>query len=730
MGVGANPYNPIDEAELIVLEDAGGYYTVDNVEAALQEIGSGAVSGSFWDRTGTTLTTHTANDDVQIDEKLVLTQDGVATAVNFGVPSYYVELQAEGWDIPGAVGFDTTTRIVNYQPIGGTTAGNVSFLFNGDLRFVIDENILAFVPDLAGGHTFTFGSSVTGAGDGTDIIFAGGTSVGGGGDGGDLTLVGGTPNGGGTRGEVKIGDGTAGVDYSLNFIGETNSGLFTWMEDEDYFRFADDIHMPDDIPIYFGDGTVEDTRIDFSSSFNTLEIIRETTSDSTRQTWFGSIVARPATLGANGSTYTAVSYAAELRKDGVDLTATTNGGLQGAAYFCFNYGDGTVSKGIASKVAIGAVTGHMTTGIGYFMEAQMYDTTTMTDLYFLQCDDTFTAGTGSVTNSYFAKIGDDFMSNSRAIRIENVTTDNYIPSSLADTGITFDSTDLVLETTTSGDINISAIDDVVVGSSADAEYVETTWGSTATFRRDIVDAATDVTCSNYLMYVNPTAHNANTHFSTTSNALMFTNFNLTGTPGLLANQQNVFNYGTQTVTEGIGNQAQIGVFGSGTMTDAVAYDVLPYTTAAATVTNMIGVRFSNDVDAATSANYYALQLESEWIDAAAGIKIDFDGVDATIPTSASGTTVSTTRITSADSPYTVLDTDSRIFADTDGGAITINLQAGTDGRELRIINCGSSGNLLTIAPNGAELLTGVNASRTLSDSSIIIITYETTEGWY
>ena len=93
-----------------------------------------------------------------------------------------------------------------------------------------------------------------------------------------------------------------------------------------------------------------------------------------------------------------------------------------------------------------------------------------------------------------------------------------------------------------------------------------------------------------------------------------------------------------------------------------------------------------------------------------------------------GLIIKTTRVTS--SPYAVLATDDEIFVDTDGGAITVNLPAGIDGKRYRIINTGSSDNDVTVAPNGAELLTGENASRTLSDSSVIILTYETTEGWW
>ena len=95
-----------------------------------------------------------------------------------------------------------------------------------------------------------------------------------------------------------------------------------------------------------------------------------------------------------------------------------------------------------------------------------------------------------------------------------------------------------------------------------------------------------------------------------------------------------------------------------------------------------------------------------------------------------GMIVNTTRITDAESPYTVLASDHHIFCDTDGGDITANLPAGIDGTNYRIINTGSSGNNVTVAPNGAELLTGSNASRTLSDGSVIILTYEPIEGWW
>ena len=40
---------------------------------------------------------------------------------------------------------------------------------------------------------------------------------------------------------ITIGDGTSGTDIAVTFDGETADGVLTWMEDEDYFKFSDDI---------------------------------------------------------------------------------------------------------------------------------------------------------------------------------------------------------------------------------------------------------------------------------------------------------------------------------------------------------------------------------------------------------------------------------------------------------------------------------------------------------
>jgi hypothetical protein len=88
----------------------------------------------------------------------------------------------------------------------------------------------------------------------------------------------------------------------------------------------------------------------------------------------------------------------------------------------------------------------------------------------------------------------------------------------------------------------------------------------------------------------------------------------------------------------------------------------------------------------------------------------------------------TTRVDTT--PYTILTSDEVIYFDTDSTAITANLPAGVNEMSIKVINSGTSGNNVTLVPNGAELLNGVNESEFLIDTEKLILTYESTEGWY
>jgi len=71
---------------------------------------------------------------------------------------------------------------------------------------------------------------------------------------------------------ITIGDGTSGTDISVNFDGESNDGLFKWMEDEDYFEFSDDLLIASTEKIQF-----RDTAIYLNSSTDgQLDIVADT----------------------------------------------------------------------------------------------------------------------------------------------------------------------------------------------------------------------------------------------------------------------------------------------------------------------------------------------------------------------------------------------------------------------------------------------------------------------
>ena len=98
-----------------------------------------------------------------------------------------------------------------------------------------------------------------------------------------------------------------------------------------------------------------------------------------------------------------------------------------------------------------------------------------------------------------------------------------------------------------------------------------------------------------------------------------------------------------------------------------------------------------------------------------------------ILTTSGGRLKNNTRVTTT---YTILATDDNISGNTDSAGFTVTLPAGVADTRYRIVNTGSSGNTLTLAPNGSEHLIGVNSNFTLNDGESIIIIYDATDGWY
>ena len=55
---------------------------------------------------------------------------------------------------------------------------------------------------------------------------------------------------------LTFGAGTADTDITITFDGETNDGVFKWMEDEDHFEFSDDILIASTEKIQFRDTAI------------------------------------------------------------------------------------------------------------------------------------------------------------------------------------------------------------------------------------------------------------------------------------------------------------------------------------------------------------------------------------------------------------------------------------------------------------------------------------------
>jgi hypothetical protein len=55
---------------------------------------------------------------------------------------------------------------------------------------------------------------------------------------------------------ITIGDGTSGTDIAVTFDGESADGILTWMEDEDYFQFSDDLLLATTEKLQFRDTAI------------------------------------------------------------------------------------------------------------------------------------------------------------------------------------------------------------------------------------------------------------------------------------------------------------------------------------------------------------------------------------------------------------------------------------------------------------------------------------------
>jgi len=144
------------------------------------------------------------------------------------------------------------------------------------------------------------------------------------GEGGPITKLLGT--------SITIGDATAGTDITVTFDGESNDGVLIWMEDEDYFRFSDDILIDTTEKIQF-----RDTAIYINSSADgQLDLVADT-----------EIQIAATTIDING----AADISGNLAVGG-NLTVAGNATVTGTT--TFNGGTLTLGDSASDNVVFGA----------------------------------------------------------------------------------------------------------------------------------------------------------------------------------------------------------------------------------------------------------------------------------------------------------------------------------------------------------------------------------------
>ena len=182
---------------------------------------------------------------------------------------------------------------------------------------------------------------------------------------------------------ITIGAATAGTDITVTFDGESNDGVLLWMEDEDDFKFNDDIMVIDNETLIFGsdsDWTIKydesgdddlvltgsDISVESSTSAKPILSIFNTNADANGATLkFNKNGASPATSDIVGNidfvsedAGNAVTTYGRIQSTIVDVTA---GGEQGGIDLYVAEYDGTLTKGMA--IAGAATDGDITVDI-------------------------------------------------------------------------------------------------------------------------------------------------------------------------------------------------------------------------------------------------------------------------------------------------------------------------------------------------------------------------------
>lgn len=249
-----------------------------------------------------------------------------------------------------------------------------------------------------------------------------------------------TPDGGTTPvevlqmdndGDMTIGSGVAGKDYSIIFDGEDNDGILTWLEDE----AAWDINGLID---------ADTTMTHLAGQVNAYDFDVSVAPTAPSAGYYVGITSNLTHTGGQNITGGMTGFIMQTTCDSVSTLSSS----KAAQFTVSNKDAGTITNGI------GITLSHFNSGGG-----------TITNFWGMQFK------YNNATNVYaFDFQGDGYVSNSRAVSCADDGVQRYIPLSTADTGITYDSTDLILATTTSGNIYIEPTGNVEIDLGVAAKF--------------------------------------------------------------------------------------------------------------------------------------------------------------------------------------------------------------------------------------------------------------------
>ena len=231
---------------------------------------------------------------------------------------------------------------------------------------------------------------------------------------------------------ITIGDATAGTDIAVTFDGESNDGVLTWMEDEDYFKYSDDVMIVDNETLIFGtdsDWTIKydesgdddlvltgsDISVESSTSSKPILSLFNTNADANGATLkFNKNGSSPATSDIVGNidfvsedAGNAVTTYGRIQSTIVDVTA---GGEQGGIDFYVAENDGALTKGmaIAGASSDGDITVDISThdgAAGGLKLGGTLVTSSATELNLLDGVSSLPALTGSTNNTIVTVTG-------------------------------------------------------------------------------------------------------------------------------------------------------------------------------------------------------------------------------------------------------------------------------------------------------------------------------------